>query len=88
MVVGLERCPEYRLGFGWYPMYGMGMWMTWKGTSCTDWDGGWFGKVPVEYHSCCLVRLHACEYFSCYHIYCGFKDIKITSSPVAVSPKS
>jgi hypothetical protein len=46
MVVGLERCLEYRLGFGWYPVYGMGMWMTWKGTSCTDWDGGWFGKVP------------------------------------------
>jgi hypothetical protein len=22
------------------------MWTAWKGTSCIDWDGGWFGKVP------------------------------------------
>jgi hypothetical protein len=34
------------------------------------------------------VRVHACEYFSCYHIYCGFKHIKIASIPTAVSPKS
>jgi hypothetical protein len=44
--------------------------------------------LSVEYQSCCLVRAHACEYFSFYHIYCGFKDIKIASSTAAVSPKS
>jgi hypothetical protein len=44
-MVGLERCLEYRLGCGWYPVYGMGMWMAWKGTSCMNWDGGWIGKV-------------------------------------------
>jgi hypothetical protein len=21
------------------------MWTAWKGTLCTDWDGGWIGKV-------------------------------------------
>jgi hypothetical protein len=46
MVVGLDRCPEYGIGYGWYPVYGMGLWMAWKGTSCTDWDCGWFRKVP------------------------------------------
>jgi hypothetical protein len=30
------------------------------------------------------VKVHACDYFSCYHIYCGFKDIKITTSIAAV----
>jgi hypothetical protein len=44
-VVGLERYPEYELGCGWYTVYDMGMWMAWKGISCTDWDGGWFRKV-------------------------------------------
>jgi hypothetical protein len=41
----LERCSKYGLGCGRYPMCGMGFWMAWKGTSCTDWDCGWFGKV-------------------------------------------
>jgi hypothetical protein len=44
-VVGLERYSEYELGCGWYTVYDMGMWMAWKGISCTDWDGGWFRKV-------------------------------------------
>jgi hypothetical protein len=22
--------------------------MVWKGTSCTDWDGGWIGKVHAQ----------------------------------------
>jgi hypothetical protein len=43
-VDGLERCLEYGLGHGRYPACGMGMWMAWKGTSCTKWDCGWFGK--------------------------------------------
>jgi hypothetical protein len=48
------------------------------------------GKIwlSVEYQRCCLVRVHACEYFFCYHIYFGFKDINITSSTAAVSPMS
>jgi hypothetical protein len=29
-----------------YLMYGMGMWIAWKGTLCMKWDCGWFGKVP------------------------------------------
>jgi hypothetical protein len=36
MVVGLERCPEYGRGCGWYPVYDVGMWMAWKGTSCIE----------------------------------------------------
>jgi hypothetical protein len=42
-VDGPERCPEYEIGWGWYPVCGLGMWMTWKATSCTDWDSGWIG---------------------------------------------
>jgi hypothetical protein len=45
-VDGLERCPEYSLGRGWYPAYGLGMWLAWNGTSFMEWDCGWFGKVP------------------------------------------
>jgi hypothetical protein len=46
MVVGLERCPEYELSYcGRYPAYGLGMWIAWKGTPCTDWECEWFGKV-------------------------------------------
>jgi hypothetical protein len=33
-------------GLAWYPTYGLGMWTTWKGTSYTDWECGWFGKMP------------------------------------------
>jgi hypothetical protein len=29
----------------WYSVYGLGFWIVWKGTSCTDCDGGWIGKV-------------------------------------------
>jgi hypothetical protein len=32
----LERCMEYDLGCGPYPVCGMGLWMSWKGTSCTN----------------------------------------------------
>jgi hypothetical protein len=46
MMVGLERCPEYGLGCGQYPACGMELWMASKGTLCTGWDCGWFGKVP------------------------------------------
>jgi hypothetical protein len=46
MVIGLDRCLEYGIGYGWYSVYDMGLWMVWKGISCTDWDCGWFGKVP------------------------------------------
>jgi hypothetical protein len=45
MVVRLERCLEYGLGCGWYPAYGLGMWIVSKGTLCMDWECGWFGKV-------------------------------------------
>jgi hypothetical protein len=27
--------------------------------------------LSIEYQSCCLVIVHACEYFSFYHINCG-----------------
>jgi hypothetical protein len=49
IVDSLERCPEYglvdaceltRSGSAGYPVCGMGMWMTWKGTSCMEWDSG------------------------------------------------
>jgi hypothetical protein len=40
MVVGLERCPEYGIGCGWYLMYGMGVRMAWKATSCMEWECG------------------------------------------------
>jgi hypothetical protein len=33
-------------GLAWYPTYGMGFWIAWQGTLCTNWDGGWIGKVP------------------------------------------
>jgi hypothetical protein len=46
IVNGLERCPEYGLGRGRYPACRLGMWMTWKGILCTEWDCGWFRKVP------------------------------------------
>jgi hypothetical protein len=45
IVDGLERCLEYGLGCGRYLACGMGLWMAWKVTSCTEWDCGWFGKV-------------------------------------------
>jgi hypothetical protein len=32
----LERCPEYGLGYGQYPICGMGTWMAWKGTLCVE----------------------------------------------------
>jgi hypothetical protein len=46
IVNGLERCPESGLGRGRYPACRLGMWMTWKGILCTEWDCGWFRKVP------------------------------------------
>jgi hypothetical protein len=39
------RCELTYSGLAWYPAYGLGMWMVWKGTSCIEWDCGWFGKV-------------------------------------------
>jgi hypothetical protein len=27
-------------------VYGMGMWMVWKGTSCMEWECGWSREVP------------------------------------------
>jgi hypothetical protein len=40
------RCRGLRKGWlAWYPVYRLGLWIVWKGTSCTDWDGGWIGKV-------------------------------------------
>jgi hypothetical protein len=27
-------------------VYGMGMWMVWKGTSCMEWKCGWSREVP------------------------------------------
>jgi hypothetical protein len=41
----MERCPEYGIGYGWYPVYSMGLCMTWKCTLGMDLDCGWFGKV-------------------------------------------
>jgi hypothetical protein len=35
---GLERCQEYGLGCGQYPVCGMGLSMAWKGDLCTEWD--------------------------------------------------
>jgi hypothetical protein len=40
------RCELTCSGLAWYPTYGLGLWIAWQGTLCTDWDGGWFGKVP------------------------------------------
>jgi hypothetical protein len=31
---------------GMVPMFGLQLWMVWKCTSYTDWDGEWSGKVP------------------------------------------
>jgi hypothetical protein len=50
IVDGLERCLEFGVGCGQYSVCSMGTWMTWKGTSCTEQDCGWFGKVSgVQY---------------------------------------
>jgi hypothetical protein len=24
----------------------IGLWIVWKGTTCTEWDSGWIEKVP------------------------------------------
>jgi hypothetical protein len=47
----LERCVEYVLGCGRYPVCRLGLWMAWKGISCTYWDCGEFGKVPILWFS-------------------------------------
>jgi hypothetical protein len=39
------RCVLTCSGLAWYPIYGMGLWIAWQGTLCTEWDGGWIGKV-------------------------------------------
>jgi hypothetical protein len=41
----LERCLKYGLGCGRYPACEIGLWMAWKGTSCTECDCVWFEKV-------------------------------------------
>jgi hypothetical protein len=33
----------------------MGLWIAWQGTLCTDWGGGWIGKVPVVHNRLWLV---------------------------------
>jgi hypothetical protein len=33
----------------------MGLWIAWQGTLCTDWDGGWIGKVPIVHNRLWLV---------------------------------
>jgi hypothetical protein len=40
------RCELTCSGLAWYPAYRMGLWIAWQGTLCTNWDGGWIGKVP------------------------------------------
>jgi hypothetical protein len=40
------RCELTCSGLAWYPVYGLGVWMLWKGTLCMDRECGWFGKVP------------------------------------------
>jgi hypothetical protein len=39
------RCELTYSGLAWYPVHGLGLWIAWQGTLCTDWDGGWIGKV-------------------------------------------
>jgi hypothetical protein len=46
IVDGLERCLEYGLGHGRYLVCGLGMWMAWKGTLCTEWDCGCLERCP------------------------------------------
>jgi hypothetical protein len=36
-------------------VYGLGLWIVWKGTSCTDLDGGWIRKVPGIWNRLWLV---------------------------------
>jgi hypothetical protein len=44
------KVPGVRFGLWSILVSGIGLWMAWKGTSCTEEDCGWFGKVPgVEY---------------------------------------
>jgi hypothetical protein len=41
------RCGGLSKGcFGMIPSVRMGLWIVWKGTSYTEWDSGWIGKVP------------------------------------------
>jgi hypothetical protein len=35
----------------------LGLWVFGKGTSCTDWDGGWIGKVPKLWYDLWIVLL-------------------------------
>jgi hypothetical protein len=46
MVFHPTRCELTCSGLAWYPMYEMGLWIAWQGTSYMDCDGGWIGKVP------------------------------------------
>jgi hypothetical protein len=47
------RCELTCSGLAWYPTYGLGMWIAWQGTLCTDCDGGWIGKVTEYGLGCC-----------------------------------
>jgi hypothetical protein len=41
------RCRDLSKGcFGMIPSVRMGLWIIWKGTSCTEWENGWIEKVP------------------------------------------
>jgi hypothetical protein len=55
LVPGVQHGFVYDLEM--YLGYGFGLWIVWKGvwstvwkgTPCTNWDCGWFGKVPGEW---------------------------------------
>jgi hypothetical protein len=49
------RCELTCSALACYAAYILGMWIAWQGTSCTDWDGGWFVKVPGVPNRLCLV---------------------------------
>jgi hypothetical protein len=49
------RCELTYSGLACYLVYGLRLWIVWKGTSCMDWDGGWIEKVPREWNRLWLV---------------------------------
>jgi hypothetical protein len=43
----VARCHGLSKGWlAWYLMYGLGLWIIWKDTSRTDWDGDYMGRCP------------------------------------------
>jgi hypothetical protein len=45
MVFHPTRCELNCSALACYPAYGLGLWIAWQGTSCSDWECGCFRKV-------------------------------------------